>query len=135
MEERIMLKDYSKWTPIKSKIHNKDLIPVGFKEREIWVCNLGENVGFEEDGKGKDFTRPVLILKIHSRKLCYIVPLSTTSNRGKYYYNFNGKTGKVSVALLGQSRVIGTARLRNKIGKASKEDFEEIKKRIFEILS
>lgn len=104
-------------------------------EREIWICNVGENIGFEEDGKGRDFTRPVLILKIYSRRLCHVVPLSTRIKEDKYHYLFSGNTGKISNALLSQNRSIDTTRLHQKIGKAKKEDFEEIKRRIFEILS
>ena len=62
-----MYKDYKIWTPIKREINNSNLRPFGCKEREIWICNLGENIGFEEDGKGKDYTRPVLILKVFNK--------------------------------------------------------------------
>jgi len=34
---------------------------MGYKKRETWICNIGENIGFEEDGKGNEFTRPVII--------------------------------------------------------------------------
>jgi mRNA interferase MazF len=70
-----MEKDYKNWMPIKSEINNGERFPKGIKEREIWICNLGDNVGFEEDGKGNDFTRPVLILKVFNRRFCYVVPL------------------------------------------------------------
>lgn len=129
-----MEKDYKIWMPVKSEINNKELCPLGIKEREIWVCNLGENVGFEEDGKGEDFTRPVLILKAFNKRFCYVLPLSTTNKRGKYYYPFNGKTGKLSVALLTQIKSIDSVRLRDKIGMASKREFREIKKRAINLI-
>ena len=56
-----MYKDYRLWNRIKKEANNLNLRPLWYKERDIWICNLGENIGFEEDGKGKDFTRPVLI--------------------------------------------------------------------------
>ncbi|PID34747.1 MAG: hypothetical protein CR971_01625 [candidate division SR1 bacterium] len=31
--------------------------------REIWYVSLGNNIGYEEDGKGNDYKRPVLVLK------------------------------------------------------------------------
>ena len=95
-----MNKSYSIWTPLKQEINNSNLRPLGCKEREIWFANLGENIGFEEDGKGNDFTRPVLVLRVFNKNFCYVVPLSTTNKRGKYYYPFDSKTGKISVALL-----------------------------------
>jgi len=129
-----MNKDYNTWMPVKSNINNSESYPIGFKERDVWICNIGENIGFEEDGKGKDFTRPVLILKVFNRKFCHIIPLSTTENRGKHYYPFDGNTGKTSVAILSQIRSIDATRLHEKIGKVSKEDFEKIKKQIKELI-
>jgi mRNA interferase MazF len=129
-----MNKDYTIWMPVKKEINNSDLRPMGCKEREIWICNLGENIGFEEDGKGNEFTRPVLILKVFNRKFCHIVPLSTTDKRGKFYYPFDGKTGKTSVALLSQSKPIDTARLSRKVGTMEEKEFEKVKKLIEEIL-
>jgi mRNA interferase MazF len=129
-----MNKDYTIWMPVKRKINNSDLRPRGCKEREIWICNLGENIGFEEDGKGNEFTRPVLILRVFSRKFCHIVPLSTTDKRGKFYYPFDGKTGKTSVALLSQSKPIDTARLSRKVGTMEEKEFKKLKKLIEEIL-
>ncbi len=125
-----MEKDYSLWTPVKKEINNLNLRPLGCKEKEVWICNLGENVGFEEDGKGNDFTRPVLILKVFNQNFCHIVPLSTTEKRGKYYFPFDSQTGKTSVAILSQSKSVDTLRLREKIGFASQKDFNEIKRHL-----
>ena len=130
-----MKKDYQIWTPIKIEVNNKGLCPRGFKEREIWICNVGDNIGFEEDGKGEDYTRPVLIFKVFNKRFCYIVPLSTTNKRGKFYYPFEGNTGKISVALLSQLRAIDSMRLRDKIGFAKKEDFNEIKKQVLKLMN
>jgi mRNA interferase MazF len=128
------MKDYKLWTMLKKEIHNSNLRPLGGKEKEVWICNLGENIGFEEDGKGNNFTRPVLILRTFNKNFCYIVPLSTTEKRGKYYYPFDSKTGKNSVALLSQSKSIDTMRLSRKVGYVHEEDFKEIKLKIKEIL-
>jgi len=130
-----MLKDYKIWMPVKANINNNDSFPRGYKEREVWYASIGENVGFEEEGKGKKFDRPVLILRAFSRNLCCIIPLSTTSKRGKFYCAFDGKTGKISVALLSQIRVIDTMRLRHKIGITDKKDFDKIKKRVIDLMS
>jgi mRNA interferase MazF len=130
-----MKKDYKIWTPIKSEINNNELCPRGIKEREIWICNVGDNIGFEEDGKGDDFTRPVLIFKVFSKRFCYVIPLSKTEKRGKYYYAFDGNNGITSVALLSQLRSMDSSRFRDKIGFVKKEEFEEIKKRILELIN
>lgn len=129
-----MYKDYKEWMKIKSEIHNGEAYLPGYKEREIRVCNLGENIGFEEDGKGRKFVRPVLILKVFNKYFCHIIPLSTAKKKGKYFYPFDGRTGKISVALLSQSRSIDSSRLHRKIGMISEENFIEIKQKIKETL-
>ena len=129
-----MKKDYKMWTKVKVSINNSLPRPIGVKIRQIWYCSMGENIGFEEDGKGVKFVRPVLILKTYGTHMCHIVPLSTTQKRsGPFYYPFNGRTGKISVALLSQSRVVDSARLYRKIGIASKDDFEKIKTKFREL--
>jgi mRNA interferase MazF len=128
-------KDYKNWMSIKAEINNKNATPIGYKEREIWICNIGENIGFEQDGKGKDYARPVLILKIYNRKFCHIIPLSTTSKRNRVHYALDGRTGKVSVALLSQSRAVDSARLHQKIGVISEQDFTKIKQQLADLLS
>ena len=127
-------KDYSIWMKVKASINNAATRVRGCKEREIWICNIGENVGFEEDGKGNDYARPVLVLKVYNKHFCHVIPLSTTKKRGRYYFEFEGHTGSKSVALLSQSRPVDTARLRNKIGVAAQNDFEELKMRIRDVL-
>jgi hypothetical protein len=52
-------KNYALWMPIKADINNDARRP-DFKERDIFWTSIGENVGFEEDGKGRWYDRPVL---------------------------------------------------------------------------
>ncbi len=129
-----MEKDYIAWTPVKTIIHKNRSVPIEYNEREIWLCSVGENIGFEEDGKGKEFVRPVIVLRRYNQFFCHVIPLSTTTNRGKYYFPFDGKTGKTSVALLTQSRAISSARLHGLIGIVKNEDFHAIKNRLKRLL-
>jgi mRNA interferase MazF len=128
------VKDYKDWMPVKADIHNKANRPKVYKKGEIWLCNIGENIGYENDGKGQRFVRPVLIAKKYSDFTCHIVPLSTTQRRGRFYYPFDGHTGKVSVALLTQSRTIDSSRLHRKIGAADIADYDSIIARMGAIL-
>ncbi len=121
------MKDYKIWTPLKTKINSSNSLPLWFKEREIWYASLGENIGFEEDGKGTRFTRPVLVLRKFNQKICLIVPLTSKLKHGKSYFSFDGKTGKISTAILNQLRTIDSLRLFRKIGKISEEDFIHLK--------
>jgi mRNA-degrading endonuclease toxin of MazEF toxin-antitoxin module len=60
--------------------------------------------------------------------------LTTTTKRGRYYYPFDGHTGKISVALLSQSRAVDSSRLHDKIGYVSQEDFCNIREALREVL-
>jgi len=51
------------WSLKKEKLHNRDK-KIYFHEREIWWCSLGLNIGYEEDGKNDNYTRPILVLKV-----------------------------------------------------------------------
>jgi mRNA interferase MazF len=106
------MKDYKDWMAHKAQINNANKRP-GYRVGDIWWASIGENIGFEEDGKGEKFARPVLILTAFSFGLLLCVPLSTTNKRGKYYHEFVAKDGEMSVALLSQIRAIDTIRLRN----------------------
>ena len=55
-------KDFDKWNETKKLVH-KDGTDKFYHTREIWWCALGINVGFEQDGSGEEYRRPVLILK------------------------------------------------------------------------
>jgi len=129
-----MFKDYKRWVGVKAEINNNERYPIGYKERDIWFCSVGENVGFEEDGKKEAFGRPVLILRVFNKQFCHVVLLSKTGKRSKFYYAFDGRTGRVSVALLSQSRAIDSSRLVRKIGVAGSGDFGLIKEKIKELL-
>jgi len=54
-------KDYIKWHKVKTNINDLEKRAF-FHEREIWFCYLGANIGFEQNGTGGDYLRPVLII-------------------------------------------------------------------------
>ncbi len=127
------MKKFDNWNEVKKQIETE---PLGrhYKDREIYYVKIGENIGFEQSGKGKEFIRPVLILKKFNKTFFYGVPLSTTKKRGKYYFEFNFINGKTSVAILSQVKSFDTKRLLNKIGMMKQEDFVKIKNEIRKIL-
>jgi mRNA interferase MazF len=55
-------KDFQKWHA-KMALLDDQGPRLFFHEREIWFCHLGANIGFEQDGKGKLFGRPVIIFR------------------------------------------------------------------------
>ena len=124
-----MYSQYNNWNEIKITIENENII-VGFKERDIFYMNMGKNIGFEQDGKGENFVRPVVIIKGFNKNMFFGIPLSTNIKEGKFYYKFQfQKKDELvkNIALLSQMRLFSTKRLLNKIGVISKEDFESLK--------
>ena len=126
------MKQFSKWSTIKQKIEFKN--KVFFKQREMFYAHLGENIGFEQCGKGENFVRPVLVYKKFNNSVFLGIPLSTTLNRGQYYFEFNFKQDKRSIAVLSQIKLIDAKRLDRKIGKINQDDFKNLQKQLLEIL-
>ncbi len=82
-----MKKDFQKWHSKKAKVDKVENRPF-FHEREIWFCHLGVNVGFEQDGSGEEFLRPIVIIKKFSNEVFWAVPLTKTDKRTKFYFSF-----------------------------------------------
>ena len=88
-----MEKNFKKWHSIKALLDKKKK-EIYFKEREIWWCSLGLNIGFEQDGKNYRFERPVLILKKFSKDLFWALPSTSQDKTGEYYYQFKRDSNK-----------------------------------------
>ena len=102
-------------------------------ERELWWCHIGVNIGHEQDGKGENFERPVLVLRSLSKDTFLIAPTTSKFKENKNYIKVT--TGdKFSYALLDQIKVIDKKRLNRKISTIAKPEYELILKRAIEIL-
>lgn len=128
-----MKKDFQNWHNKKSQVDGIEKRPF-FHEQEIWFCYIGVNVGFEQDGAGNDFQRPVVIIRKFNNSVCWIVPLSKTEKRNKYYFAFQFDDTTVSVAILSQIRLLDAKRLSRKIGKMAKGKFRELINKIKALL-
>jgi mRNA interferase MazF len=109
-----MKKDFKKWNTVKEKVNNLDSSNTYFDEREIWWCYLGLNVGVEEDGKGTNFMRPVLIVTKFNRKMCWVIPLSTVVSKGSFFFPLLADSNLIRMAILPQMRMIDVKRLAEK---------------------
>lgn len=128
-----MKKDFLKWNNKKEFLHNDKERPF-FHEGEVWFCSLGINVGFEQDGKGESFLRPIIIIKKFNQESFWSLPLTKHQKKGKYYFSFN-LNDKISTAILSQIKLTDGKRLNYKIGNISRNDFIEIKKRLRQLLA
>jgi mRNA interferase MazF len=119
------MENFDEWNKVKKRINGKTEIPQ-IRQREIYWANIGENIGFEQNGKGEDFMRPLLIFKKFSNEMFFGIPLSTQQKEGNWFFEFSLKN-KSSTALIVQGRLFDAKRLDRKIGKMSIEDFESLK--------
>jgi mRNA interferase MazF len=92
-----MEKDFDTWNEHK-KTANGSEFNLYFYEREVWWCAIGVIVGFEQDGKGEKFARPVLVLKKYSKNVFVGIPLTTAKRESKYHHSFPFLDG-ISTAL------------------------------------
>jgi len=126
------MREFDQWNEIKKETQ-KDKIIVGFKNRDIFYIKMGQNIGFEQNGKGNKFVRPVVVLKKFNRYMFFGIPLSTQIKEGKFYHYFEFKKQRVTsknIALLSQLRLYSSNRLLNKIGVINQNDFDIIKNKI-----
>ncbi|MDP3763151.1 MAG: type II toxin-antitoxin system PemK/MazF family toxin [bacterium] len=125
-----MKKDFDSWNKKKKHIDAQlEYLPL-YHEREIRWCRLGVNIGFEQDGTGTDYSRPVLIMKGFSRQVCLIVPLTTSTKKNRYYVSVGDVDGKKAAAIISQLRLIDTKRLDQRIATLNQETFEVIRKAV-----
>lgn len=128
-----MEKDFDNWTREKRRIHHDETDKL-YHEREVWWCALGINIGYEQDGTGTDYQRPVLILKGLSASTCYIAPLTTSAKQHRYRIPVGTVDGREAKALISQIRLIDTKRLVNKVGYIEPAVFAAIRKAAKELL-
>ena len=127
------LKNFIDWFKLKPKLDKLTSYP-HFSEREIWNCHLGVNIGFEVDGKNKDFIRPVLVLKKLSREVFIGIPLTTKLKNGSWYYpsfvqNIEGRF------IFSQIKTIDARRLYNRIERLDATEFQNIKQAFIGFIS
>jgi len=120
------MKKFDKWNEVKKRTEDKKII-AHIKQREIYWANVGENIGFEQNGKGDNFMRPLLIFKKFSNNMFFGIPLSTSQKSGSWFFEFSFKDNKMSTALIVQGKMFDVKRLDAKIGKISIEDFAKLK--------
>jgi len=126
-----MKKDFDSWNEEKkqTEAESSRLYTV----REIWWCQLGVNVGSEQNGKGSRFLRPCVIVRGFGADACLVIPLTTSPKEHRLRMPIGVVQKKEARANLSQLRIVDTRRLVEKVGFLNKDVFEELKKRIREL--
>ena len=114
------MKDFDGWNIRKKKIAKRQRTP-WFREREVWWCSVGTNIGCEIDGKGKRFCRPVLVFLWISKNGFIGIPLTgKIKNIPGWHQHDDG------CLVFEQIRFYDARRLTNKKHVVRKDVFEKI---------
>ena len=123
-----MQKDFDIWNDKKKKVDTR-LKPNFIHDGEVWMSYVGINIGTEANGVGREFMRPMLILKRVRFEQVWCVPFSTQENKDYIKLEFKYKD-KVNYANVLQLKTIDTGRLAYKIGHINETDLVLIKQKI-----
>lgn len=129
-------KQYDVWNEIKKKIQfdtdTSDYFP---QEGEVWMSSLGKNIGFEQNGSGTNFSRPVLIVKKFNNHMFWCASLSTRQKKFDFYHNFTDPGGEKVSLILAQLKLVSVKRLKRKLYRLSSDNLTEIKEKLKKFLS
>jgi mRNA-degrading endonuclease toxin of MazEF toxin-antitoxin module len=130
-------KDFEGWNTLKQNLDNRQNTSVPtIKEREIWWCSIGVNIGDEEDGYNELYNRPVLIVRKFNDRIFWGVAITTKTKADPHYFPIDLKGSKRCV-MLSHLRLYDSKRLishRSKMGKLSPKQFEAVKRALKELL-
>lgn len=127
------MKEFDKWNKKKKELESKnnDEPKVYFEKRQVWWCALGTNIGYEQDGKGESFERPILIFRKFNKHIFLGIPLTTKPKNLNlpFYIKMKGAETE-SIAILSQIRLLSSKRLIRHLETISPELFRTIKDRL-----
>ena len=129
------MKDFDIWNLQKQNIENHDKKFL-FKERDIIFIKMGKNIGYEKNGKGLEFIRPVVVVRKFNKNIFWGMPLTSKPlvHKNKYYMSLGEVRGTSNWAILSQGRSFDIKRAKHKIGMLDKKIFEKLKQKTKEIL-
>ncbi|MEK7227855.1 MAG: type II toxin-antitoxin system PemK/MazF family toxin [Patescibacteria group bacterium] len=125
------MEDFDSWNELKKKIDNQEVEPDRFpKEGEVWMIALGRNIGFEQNGSGDNFSRPVLVIKKFNNQMFWVVPLSTKQKQFDFYFNYKDPNNQDVSAILAQMKLLSIKRFKRKLYEIPKDTSDQIRQRI-----
>ena len=133
------MEKFDKWNADKKELDKLDYEKFYVKSRDIYFTKMWINIGFEENWK-KDFLRPVLVLKKVWNLFFTVALTSQWKDNNYFYYKFNNislknpKYKDSSYAILSQVKIMDKKRFFEHAWSIWKEDFNEIKKRLKQVL-
>ena len=119
-------KDFDSWNGTKKAIDSKGS-GAFCHAREVWWCSLGVNIGFEQDGTGKAFDRPVVVIRGFNEHVFFGAALTGRRRFGRYYFPIGMIEGRDASVILSQVRLIDSKRLIKKIATLDEKIFSKLK--------
>lgn len=128
-------RDFDTWNELKKKIQLTNNEPSYFpQEGEVWMSSLGKNIGYEQNGSGDNFARPVLVVKKFNNRMFWCMPLSTKQKRFDFYFNFTDPNGQKVSAILAQLKLVSVKRLKRKLYEITPDLLTQIRAKLKEFL-
>ena len=125
--------NYNNWNKQKKDVQKSKKL-VWFEERDIVFMKMGQNIGVEENGKGDEFLRPVLVYKKFNKEQFFGFPLTSKEKNGKFYYELHHQN-RISYVILTQMRTYSAKRIAYSMGSIGKNKFAEIHKKFLKLLT
>ena len=129
------MKDFDKWNDVKKRVNARDDMEIYFHEGDVVWSSMGLNIGYEEDGKGDEYKRPVLIIKKFNKNLFWGLSLTSKAKSNKYHIPIKVKEGKESYVIISQIKLFDKKRILQKIRNISKAELNFIKSEVIKILN
>jgi len=130
-----MPNNFEYWSNLKQNINSTDesKIPY-FREWQVWFISMWLNIGYEEDWKNEDYSRPVLILKKFSKDVFLWLPTTSIPKTWKFYYDIWEVNWINNFVILSQIKLYSSKRLLSRIWWKNKEMLIDIKKKISKLI-
>jgi mRNA interferase MazF len=135
LHEEVTVHPLDLWNEEKKKIDSGSEGLNRFpKECEVWIAALGRNIGYEQNGNGNNFARPVLIVKKFNNHMFWCVPLSSKQKQFNFYFNYVDPNQVKVSAVLAQLKLLSVKRCNRKLYEISKVDFMILKEKLCQFL-
>jgi hypothetical protein len=118
--------DFDRWNEIKKLVERAEQPALYPQEREVWMCTIGRNIGFEQNGSGHGFGRPVLVVRKFNNQMFWTAPLSSKQKPFDFYHNFTDPHGERVSVILAQLRLMSVKRFDRKMYDLAADEFGTI---------
>jgi ribose 5-phosphate isomerase B len=101
---------------------------------DVVLIRMGKNIGFEQDGEGELFLRPVVVIKKYNQYVFTGVPLTTKKKTNAYYVDIGMVKGVQNYAIISQLRLFDAKRIEYFLGHIPKDGVQALRARIAEVI-